>query len=337
MYTLPAGSPAPLRSTGIWRAARIGFSLSPLLAVHLALVTTLAVAPTLLAVVLLLVVSRVAGLGVTAGFHRGLTHRSFRTGRVIQFLLAAAGCTALQKGPLWWAAHHRLHHAHSDRPGDPHSPVVDGFWHGHIGWLFTRDLIRPDPRLVRDLAKFRELVWLDRLWILPGLLVAVGCYLAAGWPGVVWGYCLSVVAVFQVTFAVNSIGHRWGRRRFATAEGSRNNLALGYLAMGDGWHNNHHRVPSSARHGLAWYEFDMTYRVIRLLAWLRLAWEVREPPAAVLAAARAATPTIGSEEATTGVSNGADGRSPAAVGPASDKLVGAVPRPVADPDSPAEA
>jgi stearoyl-CoA desaturase (delta-9 desaturase) len=136
---------------------------------------------------------------------------------------------------------------------------------------------------------------------------------------VVWGYCLSVVAVFQVTFAVNSIGHRWGRRRFATAEGSRNNLVLGYLAMGDGWHNNHHRVPTSARHGLAWYEFDMTYRVIRLLARLGLAWEVREPPATVLAAAREAEPApTGPEGVTTGAANGADGRSPAAVGPASD-------------------
>jgi stearoyl-CoA desaturase (Delta-9 desaturase) len=286
MHTLPAGSPAPHGRTAIWRATRIGLSLAPLITVHLALLTAIVVEPTVLAVVLALVVSRVAGLGITAGFHRGLTHRSFRTGRVFQFLMAAAGCTALQKGPLWWTAHHRLHHQHSDREGDPHSPVRDGFWHGHMGWLFTRDLMHPDPRLVRDLAKFPELVWLDRLWMLPGLLLAAGCYLVAGWSGVVWGFCLGVVAVFQVTFAVNSIGHLWGRRRFDTPEGSRNNLVLGYLAMGDGWHNNHHRVPTSARHGLAWYEFDMTYRMIRLLAWLGLAWEVREPPAAVLAAAR---------------------------------------------------
>jgi stearoyl-CoA desaturase (delta-9 desaturase) len=272
----------------------------------------------------------VAGLGITAGFHRGLTHRSFRTGRVVQFLLAAGGCTALQKGPLWWVAHHRLHHAHSDRAGDPHSPVLDGFWHGHIGWLFTRDLMRPDPRLVRDLAKFPELVWLDRLWLLPGLLVVAGCYAAAGWSGVVWGYCLSVVAVFQVTFAVNSIGHRWGRQRFATAEGSRNNLALGYLAMGDGWHNNHHRAPASARHGLAWYEFDMTYRAIRFLAWLGLAWAVREPPAAVLAAARVGAIPKGLEEATRRRSDSADAP-PAAVGPGPEGSGAPADRSVAGP------
>jgi stearoyl-CoA desaturase (delta-9 desaturase) len=295
-FAAPAARPA---GAVVWRAIRIGLSLLPLLAVHFALLTLLVIEPTLLAAALVLVVSRVAGLGITAGYHRGLTHRSFRTGRVVQFLLAAAGCTALQKGPLWWVAHHRLHHAHSDRAGDPHSPVVDGFWHGHVGWLFTQDLMRPDPRLVRDLVRYPELVWLDRLWLIPGLLLAAGCYLAAGWPGLVWGYCLSVVLVFQVTFAVNSIGHRWGPRRFATGEGSRNNLALGYLAMGDGWHNNHHRAPASARHGLAWYEFDMTYQVIRLLARLGLAWEVRQPPAGVLAAARGTVAT-GPEDAPAG-------------------------------------
>jgi stearoyl-CoA desaturase (delta-9 desaturase) len=291
MHTLPTGLPKTSIRIAVWRATRIALSLSPLIAVHLALFTMPVVEPTIVAIVLALVVSRIAGLGITAGYHRGLTHRSYRTGRVVQFLIAATGCTALQKGPLWWAAHHRLHHAHSDQPGDPHSPVLDGLWHGHMGWLFTRDLMHPDPRLIRDLAKYPELVWLDRLWMIPGLLLAVACYLVGGWSGVVWGFCLGVVAVFQVTFAVNSIGHRWGRRRFDTAEGSRNNLVLGYLAMGDGWHNNHHRAPTSARHGLAWYEFDMTYRMIRLLVWLRLAWEVKEPPAAVLAAARpGATP-----------------------------------------------
>jgi stearoyl-CoA desaturase (delta-9 desaturase) len=304
---------SPTVGSTIWRVTRIGLSLSPLLAVHLALLTTPIIEPTLLAVALTVVVSRIAGLGITAGYHRGLTHRSFRTGRVVQFLLGAAGCTALQKGPLWWAAHHRLHHAHSDRTGDPHSPVVDGFWHAHMGWLFTRNLMHPDPRLVRDLAKFPELVWLDRLWMLPGLLLATGCYLAAGWEGVVWGYCLGVVLVFQVTFAVNSLGHLWGRQRFATAEGSRNNLVLGYLAMGDGWHNNHHRAPGSARHGLAWYEFDMTYRVIRLMAWLGLAWSVREPPAGVVAAARADVVPQEVEEATTRPSASTDAV-PAAVG-----------------------
>jgi stearoyl-CoA desaturase (delta-9 desaturase) len=279
MQTDPA-APAPGPRLPFWyRAARIAFSLSPLIAVHLALVAIPFVEFTVWSVVAIFVLTRIIGLGITAGFHRYFAHHSFKTSRLLQFLLAAAGCAALQKGPLWWAIHHRLHHKHSDTPDDPHSPVVDGFWHGHLGWLFTRDLMRPDERLVRDLAKYPELVWLDRLWMVPGLLLAAACYAVLGWNGLVYGFCMSVVLVFQVTFAVNSIGHLFGRQRFATGEGSRNNMVLGYLAMGDGWHNNHHRAPYSARHGFAWYELDMTYAFIRLLALVGLAWDVKQPPA----------------------------------------------------------
>jgi stearoyl-CoA desaturase (delta-9 desaturase) len=271
----------------VWyRAARVGLALTPLVAVHAALVGMLYVPPTLTAIVLLIVVTRVAGFGITVGFHRLLAHRAFRTPRWVRFLLAAAGCTALQKGPLWWVIHHRLHHRHSDKPGDPHSPVVDSLWYAHSGWLFANDLTRPDRRTVKDLTAAPELVWLDRLWVLPGLLLAGACYLAGGWAGVVYGYCLGAVLVFQVTFAVNSFGHRFGPQRYATGDGSRNNLALGVLALGDGWHNNHHRAPTSARHGFAWYEFDQSYLVIRLLRRVGLAWDVREPPPAALAGVR---------------------------------------------------
>ena len=217
------------------------------------------------------------------GFHRYFSHRSFKTSRRFQFLLAAAGCTALQKGPLWWAIHHRLHHRHSDTPDDPHSPVVDGFFYGHMGWLFARDLIHPDRKVVRDLTNYPELVWLDRLWMLPGLLLAAACFAVGGWGGLVYGFCLGVALTFQVTFAVNSFGHLFGPQRFDTGDGSRNNMLLGYLAMGDGWHNNHHRAPSSARHGFAWYEFDQSYLVIRLLARFGLVWSVKQPPASVMA------------------------------------------------------
>jgi stearoyl-CoA desaturase (delta-9 desaturase) len=159
---------------------------------------------------------------------------------------------------------------------------VDGFWYGHVGWLFARDLMHPDYRVVRDLARYPEVVWLDRLWMVPGLLLAAACYWACGWGGVVYGYCLSVVLVFQVTFAVNSVGHLFGPQRFDTGDGSRNNFVLGILAMGDGWHNNHHRAPTSARHGFAWYEFDLSFLTIRLLERLGLVWGVKLPPAHVL-------------------------------------------------------
>jgi stearoyl-CoA desaturase (Delta-9 desaturase) len=276
MQTAPS---TPVAGSRWYRAVRIALALAPLVAVHLALVAIPFVEFTVWTVVAVVVVTRIIGLGITAGFHRYFSHRSFKTSRPFQFLLAAAGCAALQKGPLWWAVHHRLHHKHSDTPADPHSPVVDGFWHGHVGWLFTRDMMAPDERPVHDLTKYPELVWLDRLWMLPGALLAAACYAVLGWNGLVYGFCLSVVLVFQVTFAVNSIGHLWGGQRFDTGEGSRNNMVLGYLAMGDGWHNNHHRAPYSARHGFAWYELDMTYTFIRLLVLLRLAWDVKEPPA----------------------------------------------------------
>ncbi|QEL20514.1 fatty acid desaturase [Limnoglobus roseus] len=263
------------------RASRIGLSLSPLISVHVALVGLFFVPVTLISLVMLFVMTRISGLGITVGFHRYLSHHAFRTSRPLQFLMAAAGCTALQKGPLWWVIHHREHHMHSDTEGDVHSPVVDGFWYGHCGWLFANDLMTPDTKNVRDLLKYPELVWLDRLWMIPGVLAAAACYAIAGGSGLIFGYCLNTVLVFQVTFAVNSIGHLWGRQRFATGEGSRNNWLLGYLAMGEGWHNNHHQAPTSARHGFAWYEFDMSYGVIKLLRCLGLVWGVRQPPAGV--------------------------------------------------------
>ena len=273
---------APTRSA-CYRVTRIALSLAPLLTVHLALVAIPFVEFTWWSVLAIFVVTRIAGLGITVGLHRYFSHRSFKTSRVLQFLLAVAGCTALQKGPLWWAIHHRLHHRHSDRPNDPHSPVMDGFWYGHMGWLFSRDLMNPDPALVKDLTKYPELVWLDCMWMLPGLLLAAACYAVLGMNGLIYGFCLSVVFTFQMTFAVNSIGHLWGPQRFATGEGSRNNVLLGYLAMGDGWHNNHHRAPSSARHGFAWYELDVAYQFIKVLRRLGLAWDVKQPPASVMA------------------------------------------------------
>ncbi len=290
MQTATAPPVPGTRSPFWYRAARIALSLLPLIAVHLALVAIPFVEFTVWSVVAIVVVTRFAGLGITAGFHRYFSHHAFKTSRWFQFLLAAAGCSALQKGPLWWVIHHRLHHKHSDTPADPHSPVLGGFVHGHLGWLFTQDLMKPDARIVHDLTKYPELVWLDRLWLVPGLLMAGACFALLGWNGLIYGYCLSIVLVFQVTFAINSVGHMWGTQRFDTGEGSRNNPVLGFLAMGDGWHNNHHRAPYSARHGFAWYEFDMTYSFIRILALFGLVWDLKLPPAELLAGGAASEP-----------------------------------------------
>jgi stearoyl-CoA desaturase (delta-9 desaturase) len=283
MQSVPAIASEAAERIHWFRIARIAFALAPLVAVHLAIFAIPFIEFSWWYVLMLFAVTRITGLGTTIGFHRYMSHRSFKTSRWFQFLLAVAGCTALQKGPLWWAIHHRLHHRHSDTPQDPHSPVVDGFVYGHMGWLFVNDLTHPDMKVVRDLTQYPELVWLDRLWMIPGLLLAAACYAVAGWSGLVYGYCLSVVFTFQVTFAVNSIGHLFGPQRFETGDSSRNNWILGYLAMGDGWHNNHHRAPSSARHGFAWYEFDQSYLVLKLLARFGLVWDLKQPPASVLA------------------------------------------------------
>ena len=285
MSIAPAVAPAAtVKFLSAWfRATRIGLSLSPLIAVHLALIAIPFLEFSWWYLLAIFVLTRIAGLGVSIGLHRYCSHRAFKTSRVVHFLLAAAGCCALQKGPLWWSVHHRLHHRHSDEPGDPHSPVVDGFLYGHVGWLFANDLMHPDESVVHDLKKYPELVWLDRLWMVPGLLIAGACFAIGGWGLLVYGYCLSVAAVFQITFAVNSVGHLFGPQRFNTGDGSRNNPLLGFLAMGEGWHNNHHRAPSSARHGFAWYEFDLTYTVIRTMALVGLVWDVKLPPPGVMA------------------------------------------------------
>jgi len=257
--------------------------VGPLCLVHLALFAIPFVSFSWWAVAAIPLVGFFVGFGVTIGFHRFFAHHAFKTSRPFQFLLAFAGSAALQKGLLWWVIHHRLHHRHSDEPDDPHSPVRDGFWHAHAGWLLSRELLDPDRAVVKDLMKYPELVWLDRLWMLPGLVLAAICCAALGWSGLIYSFCFTVAAAFQITFAVNSVGHLFGSQRFDTGDGSRNNWLVGLLALGEGWHNNHHRAPSSARHGFAWYELDLSYLCIRALAMLGLIWDVKQPPASLLA------------------------------------------------------
>lgn len=280
----------PVTPPGALRVLRNVVSVSPVVLVYAALVAIPWIEIDPWAFALTVGVVLVVGWGVVGGFHRYFSHRSYKTSRPVQFLIAVIGCLSLQKGPLWWAAYHRVHHKTADTENDPHSPVEGGFWHGHMGWLFGRDLLAADPDLVKDLRKYPELVWLDRLWMVPGLLFAAVCYAALGWGGVVVGYCLAIGIIFQVTFAVNSIGHLYGPQRYRTSDRSRNNIVMGYLAMGDGWHNNHHRVPYSARSGFAWYELDTAYLVIRLLAFLGLVWDVKLPSPELMAGVEESAP-----------------------------------------------
>ncbi|MEZ4332813.1 MAG: acyl-CoA desaturase [Myxococcota bacterium] len=220
--------------------------------------------------------------GITAGYHRYFSHRAFQTSRAFQFGLALLGCAATQKGPLWWAAHHRRHHAYSDQPGDTHSPR-EGFWWAHQGWIFHPSSSRTELARIPDWAAFPELVWLDRWHVLVPLALAVGCFAVGGLSGLVWGFCLSTTLLWHATYSINSLAHRFGSRRYATTDDSRNNLWLALLTLGEGWHNNHHHYMASARQGFFWWEIDVTYLVLRGLARVGLVWDLREPPARVYA------------------------------------------------------
>jgi stearoyl-CoA desaturase (Delta-9 desaturase) len=233
-------------------------------------------------------------LGITVGFHRLFTHRSFQTNRIIQFVLAALGSMAAQGPLLRWVAVHRRHHQHSDQPEDPHSPhghgrgllgLLRGLWHAHMGWL-----LRPEPadldRYAGDLRRDKPLrvasalfpVWLAVGLVLPAIL---GGLLTGTWAGVLlgllWGGLARIFLVHHVTWSVNSVCHLWGGQPYPDGDQSRNNLVFGVLALGEGWHNNHHAFPTSARHGLRWWQLDLSYLFIRGLALLRLAWNVRLP------------------------------------------------------------
>ena len=220
--------------------------------------------------------------GITVGYHRYFAHRSFKTSRAFQFALACLGCTALQKGPLWWASQHRHHHRHSDTPEDVHSPVVGGFLWSHLGWLFTPKWDEGDPKTVRDLSRYPELRRLEHLHWLPAVLLASLCFLIGGWSGLFGGFFLGNVLSHHAVFLVNSACHLWGGRRYATPDASRNNALVALLTFGEGWHNNHHHYQSSANQGFFWWEFDVGYFIIRLLAVVGLVWDVRRPPPAKL-------------------------------------------------------
>ena len=237
------------------------------------------------------------GLGITVGFHRLFTHKSFETNAVVRFVLAALGSMAVQGSVLKWVAYHRRHHQHSDTPDDPHSPhhagrgvlgALRGFWHAHIGWAFKPDAAGLDRYVtdLRKLASVRAADLLFPLWIVVGLAVptVLGGVLTGSWAGallgLLWGGLARVFLVHHITWSVNSVCHLWGSRPYPEKDHSRNNLLFGVLAMGEGWHNNHHAFPTSARHGLRWWQVDASYYVIRLMAWAGLAWKVRLPAAA---------------------------------------------------------
>jgi len=285
----PSGSPG---------GARVGI---PFVLVHLGVLAVVVVGWSWAALCGAAVLYVVRMLGITVFYHRGFSHRAFTMRRSVQLAGAFLGAAAAQRGPLWWAATHRVHHRFTDRPGDPHSPVVDGIFHSHVGWLF-----RPPPHppaRVADLSRFPELRFMDRYHYVAPALTAVGAFGAgvalgrldpglhtSGPQMLVWGFFVSTTLLYHATFSVNSVAHRFGRRRFSTKDASRNNGLVAALTLGEGWHNNHHRSPASARQGLGRFELDPSWWCIRALVALHLVESPRPVPAQIWAEAARGAP-----------------------------------------------
>ena len=228
---------------------------------------------------------------ITGGYHRYFSHRTYQTSRVFQFLLAFLGAMSGQKGPIWWASHHRHHHQHSDTEEDMHSAKLYGVWYSHVGWILSSRFVSTRFELVKDLLKFPELRLIDKYNALPPTLLAISLYFfgafchayfpalhTTGFQMLVWGFFISTVFLYHGTFVINSFCHMIGKQRFKTGDESRNNIVLALITLGEGWHNNHHRYPGSERQGFYWWEIDISHYILKFLEKIGLVWELRTPP-----------------------------------------------------------
>lgn len=270
--------------------------LIPFLLMHVGCVGILFVGTSTAALVLASILYVLRMFFITAFYHRYFSHRAFECSRKFQAVMAIVGCTAGQRGPLWWASHHRSHHLHSDTNKDPHSPSQTGFWFSHSLWFLTPKTYLTPENHIKDWLIFPELKWIDKTdWLpfvgLAGICYALGSLLNTFFPGLetsgaqclVWGFFVSTTCLYHATYAINSLGHLWGTRRFGTRDNSRNNSILALITLGEGWHNNHHRYPRSARHGLYWWECDIAYLGIMLMSAVGLVWNVQKAPSSLTA------------------------------------------------------
>ncbi len=261
------------------RYIALNINKGPFLAIHLAVVFVFFVPVTWTSLSLCAGLYFIRMFGITAGYHRYFAHCAYKTSRLFQFVLAWLGCSALQKGPLWWASNHRRHHKHSDQEDDPHSPIKHGVWWSHVGWVLSTRNRGKDFSNMRDLVKYPELRFLETFHWLPGLVLGILCFLIDSWSGVVWGFIISTVLLYHGTFLVNSACHVFGSRRFKTTDASRNNALVAIVTLGEGWHNNHHHYMSSANQGFKWWEIDISYYILWMLRCAQLVWDLRKPPA----------------------------------------------------------
>jgi stearoyl-CoA desaturase (Delta-9 desaturase) len=266
----------------------------PFVFMHLACLAAFWVGVSPIALIVGAIAYLVRMFAITGFYHRYFSHRSFKTSRAGQFIFGVLGASAVQRGPVWWAAHHRYHHANSDLKSDLHSPAQHGFVRAHMGWFLTIKGFAPDLRFARDWQKFPELRWLDRFDVLVPVALGAGMFMLGGALAhrapslgtsasqmLLWGFFISTVLCWHATYTINSLSHVFGRQRYRTGDASRNNWLLALLTLGEGWHNNHHYYPSAARQGFFWWEFDLTYYLLKLMSWLGLIWDLKTVPAAV--------------------------------------------------------
>lgn len=271
------------------------FRCIPFFIVHLACIGVIWTGWSVVSVVVCLAFFWLRMFAITAFYHRLFSHRSYKTNRVWQFVFAVLGNSACQRGPLWWASHHRKHHRYTDKDLDLHSPVKHGFWFSHIGWFMSEEGFKTDYSAIKDLARYPELRFLNRFDILVPIIFAFIIYGlgeminvywpqagTSGWQMLVWGFFISTTFLFHATFTINSLGHLWGSRRYETKDHSRNNLWLAILTLGEGWHNNHHRYAVSARQGFYWWQIDITYYILKIMSFMGIVSDLKPVPLRIL-------------------------------------------------------
>jgi stearoyl-CoA desaturase (delta-9 desaturase) len=262
---------------------RIGWlGASPFIAIHVLAFGSIWTGITPAAAICCAALYFIRMFAVTGAYHRYFSHRTYKTSRAFQFFLAFLAQTSAQRGALWWAAHHRHHHRYSDQTQDLHSVAQDGFWYSHVWWIFEKGNQHTDYNRIRDFARFPELRFLNKYYLLPPIMLGTLVFLTLGASGLFFGFFASTVLLWHGTFTINSLSHVFGKRRFATADHSRNNWLLAIVTMGEGWHNNHHRFCASTRQGFYWYEYDITFYILKILSFFGLVWKLSPVPASVL-------------------------------------------------------
>jgi stearoyl-CoA desaturase (Delta-9 desaturase) len=261
---------------------KIGLNTIPFWFVHAVCLLGIWIHPTLESLIVCAVLYFARMFGITAGYHRYFAHRTFKTNRVFQFILAWLGTSSMQKGVLWWAGHHRHHHRYSDQPEDLHSPAQRGFWWSHMFWFLAPKYDETPFDKIQDFAKYPELRWVNKYHLVPPILLGFAVWALFGWSGLIWGFFVSTVLCWHGTFTINSLSHVFGKQRYRTTDTSRNNWILALITMGEGWHNNHHYFQSSVKQGFYWWEVDMSYYLLKSLSKVGLVWDLKTPPASVL-------------------------------------------------------